>query len=64
MTIQELGPFVMETSDNAMLILQIFISVISISTVILSATEQERTDTQLELRNLNGQLEEKITERK
>ncbi|GAB3341426.1 hypothetical protein GCM10027429_29730 [Marivirga atlantica] len=63
MTIQELGPFVMETSDNAMLILQIFISVISISTVILSATEQERTDTQLELRNLNGQLEEKITER-
>jgi len=63
MTIQKVGPFVMDTSDNAMLILQIFISVISISTIILSATERERTDTQLKLRSLNGQLEDKIQER-
>lgn len=63
LTTQQLGPFVMERSDNAMLLLQIFISVIGISTITLSATERERTDTQEELKELNSSLEEIVDSR-
>ena len=62
-TTHNTGPFVMQRSDNAMLLLQIFISVIGISTVTLSATERERTDTQEQLRLLNTSLEEKVKDR-
>ena len=62
-TIQDQGPFVMATSDNAMLLLQIFISVLAISTITLFATEKERNDTQEELKELNVSLEEKVQQR-
>lgn len=58
MTTQDIGPFVMETSNNAMLILQTFLGVISVSTIILSATQRERTEAQDELKSLNTNLEE------
>jgi signal transduction histidine kinase len=63
MTTQDIGPFVMETSNNAMLILQIFLGVISVSTIILSATQRERTEAQDELKSLNSNLEEIVQTR-
>ncbi|SMG10840.1 Signal transduction histidine kinase [Marivirga sericea] len=63
MTTQGIGPFVMETPSNAMLILQIFLGVISVSTIILSATQRERTEAQNELKSLNSNLEEIVQTR-
>jgi integral membrane sensor domain MASE1 len=63
MTTQQIGPFVMETPNNAMLILQIFLGVISVSTIILSATQRERTEAQNELKSLNSNLEENVQTR-
>ncbi|WP_375577844.1 MASE1 domain-containing protein [Marivirga tractuosa] len=63
MTTQGVGPFVMETSGNAMLILQTFLGVISVSTIILSATQRERTEAQEELKSLNTNLEEIVKTR-
>jgi len=63
MTTKGIGPFVMETPSNAMLILQTFLGVISISTIILSATQRERTEAQIELTSLNASLEEIVRTR-
>ncbi|GAA5039616.1 hypothetical protein GCM10011506_39060 [Marivirga lumbricoides] len=60
LTTHDIGPFVLEDSSNAMLLLQIFIGVISVSTIVLYATEKERTNTQKALEQLNGSLEEKV----
>lgn len=60
LTTHNIGPFVLEDSSNAMLLLQIFIGVISVSTIVLYATEKERTNTQKALEQLNGSLEEKV----
>ncbi len=60
LTTHNMGPFVMQDSSNAMLLLQIFIGVITISTIVLYATEKERTNTQKALELLNGSLEEKV----
>src|SRR5690606_36686168 len=51
------GPVVLPSPDNAMLLLQIFIGVISISTLILSATVRERIEVQLQLVEFNENLE-------
>ena len=58
-----LGPFVLPSPDNSMLLLQIFIGVISISTLILSATVRERIDVQLQLVEFNENLEAMVLER-
>ncbi|RAW03403.1 MASE1 domain-containing protein [Pseudochryseolinea flava] len=57
------GPFVLTTPDDSMLLLQIFIGVISITTLILSATVKERIDVQHELQKFNENLEAMVEER-
>ncbi len=62
-TVKQIGPFVLPQSDDSMLLLQIFIGVISISTIILSATVYERLLAQRELKTFNLNLETIIQER-
>lgn len=62
-TILGQGPFALSTEDNSRLILQIFIGVTSISTIILYATVRERTVAQEALERFNEQLEMKVKER-
>lgn len=57
------GPFVLTESYDSMLLLQIFIGVVSISTLILSATVKERTEVQLKLEEFNFNLESMVQER-
>lgn len=63
LTIHGLGPFVLSESLHSMLLLQIFIGVISISTIILSATVRERVTAQRELELFNGNLESMVQDR-
>jgi signal transduction histidine kinase len=60
LTIKGLGPFVLTGSYESLLLLQIFISVISISTLILSATVKERAEAQLKLKEFNLNLENMV----
>lgn len=62
-TIQQGGSFVLPDSYNSMLLLQIFIGVISISTIVLSATVKEREEAQRQLKEFNGNLEAIVQER-
>jgi signal transduction histidine kinase len=62
-TTQEFGPFVVPETYNSMLLLQAFVGVIAISTLIISATVQERNVIQKELEVFNEDLESKITKR-
>lgn len=62
-TVQNQGPFVLSDPYNSMLLLQIFISVMSISTLVLSATVKERTVVQQSLLEFNETLEAKVLER-
>lgn len=63
-TTNAMGPFVVSGgTDSAMLLLQIFIGVISISTIVLSATVRERSDAQRALQEFNESLEGKIQAR-
>ena len=62
-TIHGVGPFVLTNSYNSMLLLQIFIGVISISTIILSATVKERGEAQRKLVEFNENLESMVQER-
>jgi signal transduction histidine kinase len=63
LTVHESGPFVLHESTHSMLLLQIFIGVISISTIILSATVRERLTVQRELQLFNGNLEAIVQDR-
>ncbi|MBL0742422.1 MASE1 domain-containing protein [Chryseolinea lacunae] len=63
MTVTGVGPFVLSDSYNSMLLLQIFIGVISITTIILSATVKERQDAQSKLLEFNENLESMVAER-
>jgi signal transduction histidine kinase len=62
-TINGQGPFVLDSNENSILILQIFISVISITSIILSSTVYERHEAQLTIKKFNETLEAKIDER-
>lgn len=63
-TTSHAGPFVLPGGDDdSMLLLQIFIGVISISTLVLSATVRERADAQQALLEFNESLEGKIQAR-
>lgn len=57
------GPFVLVESYDSMLLLQIFIGVVSISTLILSATVKERAEVQMKLVEFNFNLESMVEER-
>jgi signal transduction histidine kinase len=62
-TIQGAGPFVLDQPYYSMLLLQIYIGVTSVSTIVLSATVKERMDVQRELLQFNETLEAKVLER-
>jgi signal transduction histidine kinase len=62
-TINGGGPFDLANSYNSMLLLQIFIGVISISTIILSATVKERGEAQRKLEDFNENLETIVQQR-
>jgi signal transduction histidine kinase len=62
-TIQNQGPFILTSSTDTMLLLQIFIGVVSISTIVLSATVTERSSTQEELKEFNTNLEAMVLQR-
>ncbi len=57
------GPFNLQDPHNSMLLLQIFIGVMSISTIILSATVKERMEVQYKLQVFNENLETMVLER-
>jgi integral membrane sensor domain MASE1 len=63
LTVLNVGPFTLPTSSDSMLLLQIFIGVISISTIILSATVKERVVAQKELQLFTANLEGMVEER-
>lgn len=63
LTTLDLGPFLLNSSYESMLLLQIFIGVISISTLIISSTVKERSIAQQELLEFNENLEQKVEER-
>jgi len=62
-TVQGLGPFVLSEPYYSMWLLQIFIGVVSISTIILSATVKERLMVQRQLVEFNENLEAMVLER-
>jgi signal transduction histidine kinase len=62
-TILKTGPFVLTESYNSMLLLQIFIGVVSISILVLSATVKERMEAQRQLQEFNANLETIVLER-
>jgi signal transduction histidine kinase len=62
-TTRGIGPFDLEDPYNSMLLLQIFIGVMSISTIVLSATVKERFEVQNKLQVFNENLETMILER-
>ncbi len=57
------GPFNLQDPSSSMLLLQIFIGVMSISTIILSATVKERLEIQFKLQVFNENLETMVLER-
>jgi len=59
-TVENQGPFVLSDPYYSMLLLQIFIAVMSISTLVLSATVKERTVAQRTLLEFNETLEAKV----
>lgn len=62
-TIYNQGPFVLSHPENSMLLLQIFIGVLSVSTLVLGATVKERRVAQLQLLEFNANLESMVKER-
>ncbi len=62
-TVQGQGPFFLEDVHATTLLLQIFVAVLSISTLVLSATVNERSVAQRTLLEFNENLETKVSER-
>jgi signal transduction histidine kinase len=63
LTVNGQGPFNLGDTYNSMLLLQIFIGVMSISTIIVSATVRERMEVQFKLQIFNENLETMVLER-
>ncbi len=62
-TSHNIGPFVLASLNDSILFLQIFIGVISISTIVVSATVAERLKAQETLKSFNMNLESVVQER-
>ncbi|TRX56272.1 GHKL domain-containing protein [Fulvivirga sp. M361] len=62
-TIKNQGPFILEAEESSLLLLQIFIGIISISSIIIYATVHERTVAQRAMVEFNENLETKVKER-
>jgi len=63
LTIDGVGPFVMESGHHSLLMLQIFIGVFSISTMALTSTVKERQEAQKSVEQFNERLEYTVAER-
>ncbi len=62
-TIEDIGPFVMESGHHSLLMLQIFIGVFCISTIVLTSTVKERQEAQKSVELFNERLEHTVAER-
>lgn len=62
-TVQQVGPFVQPQPLESMLFVQVFIGVISMSTIVLSATVAERSQVQEQLKKFNANLETMVQQR-
>ncbi len=62
-TVHGSGPFVIENPQSSLLLLQLFVLVIAITTVLLSAAVYERTDVKKKLEVFNENLETAVTKR-
>jgi signal transduction histidine kinase len=62
-TIHASGPFVLDNPLSSQLILQLFIIVIAVTTVVLSAAVYERTDAKMKLVEFHENLEAAVVER-
>ncbi len=62
-TINAIGPFIQANANDTMLLLQIFIGVICISTIVVSATVAERKEAQNGLKLFNENLEAMVQDR-
>jgi signal transduction histidine kinase len=62
-TTKSQGPFLMVDAYNSILLLQIFIGVVSISTIVLSSTVKERRIAKKQLMEFTATLESKVHER-
>jgi signal transduction histidine kinase len=63
LTLEGIGPFVMESSHHSLLMLQVFIGVFCISTVVLTSTVKERQEAQESVELFNERLEQTVAER-
>jgi signal transduction histidine kinase len=62
-TMENVGPFVMESTHHSLLMLQIFIGVFCISTVVLTSTVKERQEATKAVEEFNERLEKTVLER-
>lgn len=62
-SIKGLGPFILADPRQSIILLQVFITVISVSTIVLSATVKERKIAEKKLHEFNETLEAKVQER-
>jgi len=62
-TINGAGPFILSNPENSLLLLQLFVIVIAVTTVILSASVYERTDAKKRLEHFNEHLEVAVEKR-
>jgi signal transduction histidine kinase len=62
-TVSGVGPFVLSNAYSSMLLLQIYVGVMCISTLVLSATVREVSDVQRKLELFNENLEAMVLER-
>lgn len=60
LTIHNMGPFVLDDDQNSMLLLQVFIGMVSITTLILATTVKERNLAQEKIMQFNENLEEMV----
>jgi len=63
LTTTDIGPFVLSAETESILILQIFLSIISITALIINATVQERFKAERALKLFNEKLESRVKER-
>ncbi len=62
-SIEGFGPFMLEDPGQSIILLQVFITVISVSTIVLSATVRERRLAEKKLLEFNETLEANVQER-
>jgi len=62
-TFEDVGPFIMESRHHSLLMLQIFIGVFCISTVVLTSTVNERQEAQKSVELFNERLELTVAQR-